>query len=244
MPEETIQKPIETTKTPTSAPSPVQPQQPTQPTTNTGPRKREIAYKLRIGDILAGNPIIEQQEGRERFRFLELNDKKIMRTNLVANIIEKYAPEGEKRWASITIDDASGQIKVKVFGDDTAKFNELNQGDTILLIGVIRSFNNELYILPEIIKKIDPRYLLVRKLEMDSSSPKPITPEQKQEQAGVKEQIIQLIKSGEAEGGIDIEQIILKLKDASPDQINQEITKLLENGVVYEPRPGRVRYLG
>ena len=34
------------------------------------------------------------------------------------------------------------------------------------------------------------------------------------------------------------------LKEITPENINQEITKLLEEGIIYEPRPGRVRYLG
>ena len=60
----------------------------------------------------------------------------------------------------------------------------------------------------------------------------------------VKDQIIEIIKTGEEQGGIDIEQIILQLKTASPDAINSELTKLLEDGTIYEPRPGKVRYLG
>ena len=52
-----------------------------------------------------------------------------------------------------------------------------------------------------------------------------------------------IIKESESQAGIDKEEIILKLK-SEPDLINQEINKLLEEGIVYEPRPGRVRYLG
>jgi RPA family protein len=219
--------------------------------------KREIAHKLRIGDILKGNAIIEKKESdissggvQERFNFLELEDKQIKRVNIVANIIDKFISEGEKKWGSITIDDASGQLKVKVFGDDIIKFQELSQGDTLLVIGMLRSYNNELYILPEIIKKTDPRYLLVRKLEIEGSSPKQETTAQNTSDSSstdvksLREQIIDIIKAGEDEGGVDTEQLIIKLKDSTPDSINQEITKLLEDGTIYEPRPGRVRYLG
>lgn len=226
-------------------------------------KKREIAHKLRIGDILKGNPIIEQiQPGmqggsvQERFNFLELGDKQVKRINIVANIIDKFMSEGEKKWGSITIDDATGQIRVKVFGDDISKFQDLNQGDTLLIIGMIRSYNNELYILPEIIKKSDPRYLLVRKLEIENTQPKqePTTTNpsttrtsdssQPTTTSSLRDQIITLIKAGEAEGGVDTEQFIVQFKDSSPDLINQEVKKLLEDGMIYEPRPGRVRYLG
>jgi len=47
--------------------------------------KRHIAYKLRIGDILIGKPIVNE----ERFSFLELGDKKIVRINVLGNIVDR-----------------------------------------------------------------------------------------------------------------------------------------------------------
>ncbi len=204
-------------------------------------RKREIAYKLRIGEILRGKPQMSTQEERERFNFLELGDKKIVRVNVVANVIDKFISEGEKRFASLTLDDATGQINIKAFGEDVKLFEEINQGSTLMIIGMLRVFNNELYILPEIIKTIDPRYLLVRKLEIEKSTPKQ---EVKTEQIlAVKDQIIERIKEEEKNEGMDTERLVMEL-DANPELINQEIRKLLEEGIIYEPRPGKVRYLG
>lgn len=205
-------------------------------------KKREIAYKLRIGEILKGKPQTSQIEGgKERLNFLELGNKKIVRVNVVANIIDKYSSEGEKRFASITLDDATGQINVKTFGEDIMKFDNLSQGQTITIIGVLRIFNNEVYILPEIIKPVDPRYLLIRKLEIEKLIPKqPISPN---ERVALKDQIINKIKQEETNEGIDIEKLILEIS-ANPELINQEIKKMLEDGMIYEPRPGRVRYLG
>lgn len=198
--------------------------------------KRNVAYKMRIGEILAGKVIIEG----ERFKFLEALGKQIIRINLVANVIDKYVQDGEKRYASVTLDDASGQIKLKAFGDDIEKFSQLNQGDTVLIVGLLRTWNNETYITPEIIKKKEPAYLLVRKLEIEKDAPKTIGKEQLSE---LKDKILQMVKDGESDGGANIDQIIMNLKEA-PEIINQEIKKLLEDGVVYEPRPGKIRYLG
>jgi len=130
--------------------------------------KRNIAYKLRIGNILSGKTILEN----DKLKALELGDKSVVRINLIANIIDKYIQEGEKKFGSITLDDASGQIKAKLFGDDVEKLSSLNQGDTILVIGLLRFWNNEVYITPEIIKNKDPSYLLLRKLELDLDQPK------------------------------------------------------------------------
>jgi len=198
--------------------------------------KRNIAYKLRIGSILTGKPILDA----DKLKFLELGDKHVARVNLIANITDKYIQEGEKKFGSLTLDDGTGQIKVKAFGDEVDKFNPLMQGDTLLLIGMLRSWNNEVYLNPEILKKTSPEYLLVRKLEAEAEQPKT---HDKAQLMQLKDKIITMIKDGEKNNGVDIEKIILDLHE-SPDIINQEIKKLLEEGMAYEPRPGKLRYLG
>ena len=214
-------------------------------------RKRETAYKIRIGELLKSNRIFDQSSSgnldhsvNPRLLHAELGNKKIVRVNIIANLIDKFESEGERRFASITLDDGSGQIKARVFGEDVKKFKEFMHGDTILVIGLLRSFNQELYILPEIIKKQDPKYLLIRKLEIEKSSPKLLTPEQKKEIKSFRDDLIEIIKSSEKTQGIEKDDIIIKFKEAKPEVINQEIQKLLEDGIIYETRPGRVRYLG
>jgi len=198
--------------------------------------KRNVAFKVRVGDILAGKVIIEG----ERFKHLESQDKQIVRVNLIANVIDKYIQDGEKKYATVSLDDSTGQIKLKAFGDDIEKFTQLNQGDTIMVIGLLRTWNNEIYITPEIIKKKEPAYLLIRKLEIEQEQPKQIDKAQLFE---LKDKIVTIVKEGEKDGGANIDQIILTLKE-TPELINQEIKKLLEDGVIYEPRPGKIRYLG
>jgi len=207
--------------------------------------KRNTAYKLRIGDLSRGKEIIEN----EKLSCIELDGKRIVRINIIANVIEKYetdlAPkEGvenpqSKKYLTLTIDDASGQIRLKSFGDDALKFLKINQGDTVLVIGTLRTFNNEVYIAPEIIKLYDPRYLLVRKLELEKN--KPQAPIDKSQIKDIKDKVLEMIKS--SEDGIDADKLIMEIK-ASPEAINQEIHKLLEEGIIYAPRPGRFRYLG
>lgn len=198
--------------------------------------KRKVAYKFRVGDILEGR----QLSDGERLKALEIHGKEVVRVNVIANVTDKFIQEGEKKFGSLTLDDATGQIKVKVFGDDIKTFESLNQGDTIMIIGLVRSWNNELYLTPEIIKKKDPAFLLVRKLETELDKPKVLD---RGKIAEVKDKILSMVKEAEVNGGIDIEKIITDLKEP-PEVINSEIKKLLEDGVAYEPRPGKLRYLG
>ncbi|MFH1787456.1 MAG: OB-fold nucleic acid binding domain-containing protein [archaeon] len=202
--------------------------------------KRHIAYKFRIGDLLIGKPIIDG----ERFSFLELGNKQIVRVNVIGNIIDKYESEGESRFTSFTLDDGSGQIKLRVFADAVDKFKNIIQGQTVLVIGILRIWNNELYITPEIIREQDPKYLLIRKIEIEKERNKNSTPVQREQINAIKDKILEKIKNSEEDGGIEIDKLILNMRDLSPEMINQEILKLLEEGIIFEPRPGKVRWLG
>jgi len=217
--------------------------------------KRNIAYKHRIGDVLKGKPVFNG----EKFIFLELGNKNIVRINLIANVVDKYEAMSEDteqikpRYSFITLDDGSGQIKAKAFGDDISKVTDIVQGNTILIIGNLRYFNNELYIQPEIAKVITPEYLLIRKLEVEKenglslNSPNNrliIAPEKREQIKALKDTILLLIKESENNGGIDIDKIIMNLKDSPSEIINQEIQRLIEDGIIFEPRPGKLRFLG
>ena len=189
---------------------------------------------------MLGKPIIDG----EKFSFLELGDKKIVRVNIIANIIDKYESEGDRKYIFFTIDDGSGQIKVKCFGDDVGKFKDATQGQTVLIVGVLRNFNNETYVSPEIIKEQSSKYLLLRKLEIEKEKNKNTAPLEKEQIVAIKDKILEIIKNAEKDGGIEMDTMILNLRDVSPEVINAEIKKLLEEGIVFEPRPGKIRWLG
>ena len=208
--------------------------------------KRNTAYKLRIGDILIGNPITTNTENGERFSFLELGDKKIVRVNIIGNVVDKYESLGETKYISLTIDDGSGQLKLKIFGDDTEKFKNFLQGQTIVAIGILRYWNDEIYLSPEILRELDSRYLLIRKLETEKDMAVSHTnaPIERKQMIAIKDRILDIIKDSESESGIETEILIANLKEFSPGIINKEIQKLLEEGIVFEPRPGKIRWLG
>jgi len=201
---------------------------------------RNVAYKYRIGDVLLGKPIMDG----EKFAFLELGDKKIVRVNLIGNITDKYESEGERKYIFFTLDDGSGQIKIKCFSEEASRFRNFTQGQTVLVIGVLRNFNNETYLSPEIMREQDTKYLLLRKLELEKEKSRNTQPLAKEQMTAVKDKILTIIKEAEKDGGIEMDKIIMDLRDVSPDVINREIKMLLEEGIIFEPRPGKMRWLG
>ncbi len=227
--------------------------------------KRQIAFKIKIKEITLGTPFFD----KERFSFLEIRNRKISRVNLIGNIVDRYESEGEKKYLFFTLDDGSGQMRLKIFGDDVQKFKEFSQGDTVLIIGKIRNWNNDFYVQPEIMKTKDPKHLLIRKLEFEKESPtissdsykpreaKPLISSENSSKSEdkildnnrdyiktIRERLINKIKLSEDSEGIEKEKIILELTDIPPEIIEKEIQQLLENGIIFEPRPQRLKYLG
>lgn len=201
--------------------------------------KRNIAYKLRIKDVLSGKPVVEN----ERFIYLDLNGRKIVRVNIIGSIVDKYVVDEEKKYIFLTLDDASGQIKVKAFGDDVEKLKNMSDhGKTVTVIGLLRYFNDEIYISPEIVKEIDPKYLVVRKLELEKEIS--MIPKSNEEKKDFKEKMVDLIKKSEEEGGIKKEKLALELSEVSKEDVEKEIHRLLEEGTIFEPKPDTIRWLG
>ena len=125
---------------------------------------RRTAYKLWVSNIVNS----EQAVDAGRFIGLHVNiDNKsvnVSRVNVIANVIDKFV-SGKGNFASLTLDDSSGTVRLKVFNPKLVE--EFNIGDTILVVGQLRLYNNEVYIAPEIIKHVEPLWLLARKLELE-----------------------------------------------------------------------------
>ena len=110
--------------------------------------KRNIAIKLRIIDIISSE---YKKDNENNTSFITLNDGR--------NI-------SEEEQAHFTIDDGTGEIKIIPF-NEVEKIKDLNIGEIVLIIGKIREFG-EIYITPEIIKKINnKKWVELRKLELE-----------------------------------------------------------------------------
>jgi len=98
----------------------------------------------------------------------------VSRVNILATVVDKFdrsaggtRMEGEGRYAALTLDDGTGVIRVKAWGDLSEKLAQIKVGDLVLVIGRIRSFQDETYIHGEIVRRVeDPNWETVRLLEL------------------------------------------------------------------------------
>lgn len=121
------------------------------------------AEKASLQELEEGK-YVEEKEQSPNYILVNEN-KKIFRINVIAALINK---ELRGSITSILIDDGGGKIILRLFEENKAALH-LEVGDVVQVIGKIRTFNQEKYIFPEIIKKINPLWLKVRSLEMQQN---------------------------------------------------------------------------
>lgn len=197
-------------------------------------QKRQVAYKVRIKDILDGEYV--KEEGWMPNYIRTLDGTKVSRVNIVGTIVLKTDEYNRK---GIIIDDASGKLPVRSF-EERGIFDGVEIGDVVLIIGRPREFG-EKYIDPEIIKKIkDPAWIEVRKAEL--KKPELKVSEEKVDEAVIStaDKIFNLIKEADDGNGVDIEDIIKKSNNSEAEKI---IRGLLEEGEIFELNPGRIKVL-
>jgi RPA family protein len=225
-------------------------------------QKRNTAYKLWISDLLNGN-LVNGTDGVTA-NFFRVHNNDIHRVNLVGNVVFKYNIS-DGNYGSVTVDDGSGSIRLKAWREDTAIFENVNVGDMVLVIGRPRSFNNEVYINPEMIKVLkDPNWELVRKLELlkeygppskaaeaieavdelSYEAPKPVAQNSYVEEEVVedisetlRQKILTIIESNSEEKGLEISTLI-KISGLDEKQVESTVNDLLSEGEVFEPRKG------
>ncbi len=200
-------------------------------------QKRQVAYKVRISDILNENFIKDDISAG----YIKLNDVNVSRVNIIATVVYKSEQQSV---SSIAVDDGTGKILLRSFENNNA-FSKLDVGDAALVIGKIREFNKERYIVPEVLKKISNiNWMNVRKLEVKITKDDKIKNEDNDLIEGVvtniNDGIYLLIKKLDKGDGVSIEDV---LKNSDNSVAENIINQLLENGDIFEIKPGKLKVL-
>jgi RPA family protein len=121
---------------------------------------RQVAIKTTVQQLLLGK-YMQENEQTPNYLLTKSNEK-IYRLNVMGIVLSN---EKQGAITNLLFDDGTGKITLRVF-EENKVVNSLNVGDVILSIGKLRIYNQEKYIAPEIIKKIDHLWLKLRALEL------------------------------------------------------------------------------
>ncbi len=207
--------------------------------------KRQVAHKVRIADILNNRYV---KEDGWLPNYISVGDKKVSRANILGVIVSKDAQEGSQT-PNFMLDDGTGRLSLRFFEQGDG----LDVGDIVGVIGRPREFGAERYLVPEIIRKIsNSKWIEVRKLELtifqqslkkEGSSPVPVvldTEEETIEESNPLSQIADIIKQEDSGSGVSFEEISVKFSGTDPDEY---VKRLLEQGDIFEVKPGRYKVL-
>lgn len=227
---------------------------------------RYPATKVAICELQEGE---YQEEHAQNINYiLTPRGKKIFRVNIVATIVHK---EIRGTITDILIDDGTGKIILRFFEENKIIF-ELEVGEVILIIGRVRKYNQEKYILPEIAKKTDLLWLKFRahelrkehgenregKQENYALPPKILTekilqpppvemvPEEITEDIEESDPLLPIQKLCKLITELDQGEGVLieEIIEKSPLEKTEELLeKMLENGDIFHNVPGKVRIL-
>ncbi|HDQ59988.1 MAG TPA: hypothetical protein ENN30_02230 [Candidatus Woesearchaeota archaeon] len=120
--------------------------------------KRWTAYKIEIKDIVRGN---YSNDGYVKYGELEVS-----RARVLGSVVSQMVSE-DKKYGFFVIDDGTETIRIKSFEDSLALIEKTKIGDIVDVIGRLKKYNEELYIIPEAVQIItDPNWIVLRKLEI------------------------------------------------------------------------------
>jgi len=201
--------------------------------------ERVTAKKVRISDITSGKWV--KKEGMEPSFIVTNYGENISRARILCTIVSKFASE-DGNFGSITIDDGTDTIRVKTF--KTVKpLASLNVGDLVDVIGKVREYNGEIYIIPEIIRNVDdPNIETLRLLEIKKNlhgkvEKEPEEPKE-EDKEGLRKEILTVIEG--SKDGASYDDILKNVK-GDEEQLESVINELLAEGICYEPTPGKIK---
>lgn len=213
-----------------------------------------MAKHMTIAELATGRYV--REEGWEPNRVETEAGESVSRANVLGVIIS-LSGDVPERMRSAVIDDRSGTIPVRSFGDEDA-FAGLGVGDVINVIGRPREYGGERYLMAEIVKRIDDyAWVDARLLELRLAAirtpkrePRPTAPSAAQapeaeefDDAGagdIYQKVCELVRKHDAGEGAPTG--VVATEAGSPDA-ERAIRQLLEEGEVFEVRPGRLKVL-
>lgn len=222
---------------------------------------RQTAYKLWIAEIVHADYM--PGEGEWDPNYLDVKGLKVTRVNMLG-VITNIFSHPSNDYGSILIEDGTATIAIRTFKEDTKLLGQYHIGDTLMVIGRPRQYQNEVYIIPEILKKIDnPAWLKLRKIELAQTrgtiapqQPRKeiIIPEEREQREEhiatdaqksgtetTRQKILNILEK-QAEAGMDID-VLIQATGAEEGDAEKMIEDLIKEGEIYMARPGVLKII-
>ncbi|RZD31990.1 MAG: hypothetical protein CXT77_01070 [uncultured DHVE6 group euryarchaeote] len=214
---------------------------------------RSTAYRVRISSLINGEFL--RQEGFNP-SYIIIDENQVSRVNIIATIVSKYLTE-DGNYCALTLDDGSETIRVKAFSAEVVNIKDIKVGSFVRFIGKVKHYNDETYLVPEVIKQgLDPNWLIVDHIELGKPEFKEVeeipktksAPKEEPEVMEIKSsdnpntEIVKLINAHDSGDGAPMDDV-MKNSKMDKNEAKDIILNLLKSGEVFEPKKGILKLL-
>lgn len=229
-------------------------------------QERQTALCVSVKDLTGGTYVKTEGDFTPNY-LLTIYQEKLSRVNIVGVVLSVDTTNPNA--ISFVIDDGSGVLTARTF-EAMPQLEGLRLGTIVRVIGKPREFNGTVYIIPEIVKELtDPMFVRMQKLVLEIVAkkrgpvvkPVEVVPPRKSDvfvkpteeeiteapidqsdgpaEKNKFEMLIDIIREKDVGEGADVEQVI-----ESFEGDGEKLVKvLLEEGEIFEIKPGRIKVL-
>jgi RPA family protein len=247
-------------------------------------RKRLTALKAGLVELSGGKFV--KKGGFESSYVLTPLGRRLSRVRILGMVVDKFQSE-DGNYATLTLDDGSETVRCKAF-INVKLFDGLAVGDLVDVMGKIREYNGEVYVAPEVVRKVGANWETLRLLELKKAWKEQrglvqkvrelqkhtsdlnelkalaakegldadlvqavleaqelkIFEQEKQVEATneTRDKVLKLVEKLDTGEGADYDQL-LKQSGFPEAQLDAAVNELLESGVCFEPKAGRIKKL-
>jgi RPA family protein len=121
------------------------------------------AQKVKVEELLQGD-YAASEEGVPYL--ITPWGEKISRARVMGTVVEKWLRE-DGEYCTVYLDDGTGVISLRGWREGAKELDELRVGDLVDVIGRVREYLGERYLVPHLLLKVkDPNWEVVRELEI------------------------------------------------------------------------------
>ncbi len=190
-----------------------------------------IAYKMRIIDLVNGKLKDDGMGGV----ILSTPFGESKEARILGTILDSYR-NNENTYGSFTIDDGTATTRIKGWSDKIELLDKFKPGEIVDVIGRVGEFQDEIYIVPDMIIPVTPDYWLYRELELSKRikdlmerglsfdyeekldtfvSPAPEAPTKEEETYGEETEEVNITEVEEALQETEIEELMEEISEES-----------------------------
>ena len=210
--------------------------------------ERKTATKVRIKDLVEGEFIKTEGNMEPNYVVTSLSEM-VSRVRVMGVVVSKFISEDDK-YVIVTLDDSSEITSARSF-IDTDILKGIEVGETIDVVGKVKEYQEQIYILPEVVYIIeDPNWELVRRLELvikdktlgKKPSSKAVEDKVEVEGEALRDRVLEVIKTGDEGEGVKYVTVV-KETGIKEEDLDKIINDLLVEGEIYEPKIGRFKIM-